>query len=135
MRQNHFLQSILSKNPYQLLATAAFIDLFILCVSWEWFISPLRLGGSWLVLKGVPLLFAIPGLWRGKVYTMQWASMLILLYITEGLVRILETGLNFWMALVEVILATLAFICLLIYLKPIKTRAKTLAKELAAQEN
>ncbi|MDF9787067.1 DUF2069 domain-containing protein [Polynucleobacter sphagniphilus] len=135
MRQNHFLQSILSKNPYQLLATAAFIDLFILCVSWEWFISPLRPGGSWLVLKGVPLLFAIPGLWRGKVYTMQWASMLILLYITEGLVRILETGLNFWMALVEVILATLAFICLLIYLKPIKTRAKTLAKELAAQEN
>ncbi len=135
MRQNHFLQSILSKNPYQLLATAAFIDLFILCVCWEWFISPLRPGGSWLVLKGVPLLFAIPGLWRGKVYTMQWASMLILLYITEGLVRILETGLNFWMALVEVILATLAFICLLIYLKPIKTRAKTLAKERAAQEN
>ena len=135
MRQNHFLQSILSKNPYQLLATAAFIDLFILWVSWEWFISPLRPGGSWLVLKGVPLLFAIPGLWKGKVYTMQWASMLILLYITEGLVRILETGLNFWMALVEVILATLAFICLLIYLKPIKTRAKTLAKERAAQEN
>jgi len=135
MRQNHFLQSILSKNPYQLLATAAFIDLFILCVCWEWFISPLRPGGSWLVLKGVPLLFAIPGLWRGKVYTMQWASMLILLYITEGLVRILETGLNFWMALIEVILATLAFICLLIYLKPIKTRAKTLAKERAAQEN
>jgi len=66
---------------------------------------------------------------------MQWASMLILLYITEGLVRILETGLNFWMALVEVILATLAFICLLIYLKPIKTRAKTLAKERAAQKN
>ncbi len=127
-------KQFLNKNPYQLLATAAFVDLFILCVSWEWFISPLRPGGSWLILKGVPLLFAIPGLWKGKVYTMQWASMLILLYITEGLVRITETGANFWLALLETILATLAFICLLIYLKPIKARAKALVKERIAQQ-
>lgn len=118
-----------NKNPYQLLAVAAFIDLFILCIAWEWFISPLRPGGSWLILKGVPLLFAIPGLWKGKVYTMQWASMLILLYATEGLVRILETGANFWLALLETILATIAFVCLLAYLKPIKQEAKKLAKK------
>ena len=117
------------KNPYQLIATAAFVDLFILCVSWEWFISPLRPGGSWLILKGIPLLFAIPGLWKGKIYTMQWASMLILLYITEGLVRILETGTNFWMAALETALGTLGFVCLLIFLKPIKARAKAAKKE------
>jgi len=122
----------LNKNPYQLIATAAFVDLFILCVSWEWFISPLRPGGSWLILKGIPLLFAIPGLWKGKVYTMQWASMLILLYITEGLVRILETGANFWLAALETALGTLAFVCLLIFLKPIKARAKAAIKERAA---
>ena len=122
----------LNKNPYQLIATAAFVDLFILCVSWEWFISPLRPGGSWLILKGIPLLFAIPGLWKGKVYTMQWASMLILLYITEGLVRILETGANFWLAALETALGTLAFVCLLIFLKPIKARAKAAKKERAA---
>jgi uncharacterized membrane protein len=124
----------LSKDPYQLIATAAFVDLFILCVSWEWFISPLRPGGSWLILKGVPLLFAIPGLWKGKVYTMQWASMLILLYITEGLVRILETGANFWMAVLETTLGTVAFVCLLIFLKPIKARAKAAKKERTAAE-
>ena len=123
------LKKILDKNPYQLIATAAFIDLFILSVCWEWFLSPLRPDGSWLILKGVPLLFAIPGLWHGKVYTMQWASMLILLYITEGLVRITETGANFWLALLETLVATLAFVCLLIYLKPIKARAKSLAKD------
>ena len=124
------MQKLLSdKNPYQLIATAAFIDLFILCVAWEWFISPLRPGGSWLILKGVPLLFAIPGIWNGKVYTMQWASMLILLYVTEGLVRILESGTNFWLALLETALATIAFVCLLIYLKPIKKQAKSLAKK------
>lgn len=124
------MQKLLSdKNPYQLIAAAAFIDLFILCVAWEWFISPLRPGGSWLILKGVPLLFAIPGIWKGKVYTMQWASMLILLYVTEGLVRILESGANFWLALLETALATIAFVCLLIYLKPIKKQAKSLAKK------
>jgi uncharacterized membrane protein len=123
------IQKITSKNPYQLLATAAFIDLFILCVAWEWFISPLRPGGSWLILKALPLLFAIPGIWKGNVYTMQWASMLILLYITEGLVRILETGANFWMALLETLFATIGFVCLLIYLKPIKQAAKSLAKQ------
>jgi uncharacterized membrane protein len=125
-------KKLLDKNPYQLLATAAFIDLFILCVCREWFISPLRPNGSWLILKGIPLLFAIPGLWKGKAYTMQWASMLILLYLTEGLVRILETGANFWLAVVEIILATTGFICLLMYLKPIKKEAKA-KKELQAK--
>ena len=125
------IKKILDKNPYQLIATAAFVDLFILCVCWEWFISPLRPGGSYLILKGIPLLFAIHGLWKGKVYTMQWASMLILLYITEGLVRILETGANFWMAVLETALATTGFVCLLIYLKPIKQKAKSLAEKKA----
>jgi len=60
---------------------------------------------------------------------MQWASMLILLYITEGLVRILETGTNFWMAALETALGTLGFVCLLIFLKPIKARAKAAKKE------
>ena len=128
------LKSWLSKNPYQLIATAAFVDLFILCIAWEWFISPLRPGGSWLILKAIPLLFAIPGLWKGNVYTMQWASMLILLYITEGLVRILETGANFWMAALETTIGTITFVCLLIYLKPIKARAKAAKKELAKTE-
>ena len=122
------IQKILDKNPYQLIATAAFVDLFILCVCWEWFISPLRPGGSWLILKGIPLLFAIPGLWKGNIYTMQWASMLILLYVTEGLVRILETGANFWLAAIETLLATIGFVCLLIFLKPIKKQAKALKK-------
>ena len=128
------LKKILEKNPYQLLATAAFVDLFILCICWEWFISPLRPGGSWLILKGIPLLFAIPGLWKGKVYTMQWASMLILLYITEGLVRILETGTNFWMAALETTIGTVGFVCLLMFLKPIKARARAARKEQAGAE-
>ena len=121
-----------NKNPYQILALAAFIDLFILCVCWEWFLSPLRPEGSWLILKALPLLLPMRGIWKGSVYTMQWASMLILLYITEGLVRISESGWNFYLAILETLLATIAFICLLMYLKPIKAEAK--AKNKAQSE-
>ena len=121
-----------NKNPYQVLALAAFIDLFILCVCWEWFLSPLRPEGSWLILKALPLMLPMRGIWKGNVYTMQWASMLILLYITEGLVRISESGWNFYLAILETLLATIAFICLLMYLKPIKAEAK--AKNKAQSE-
>ena len=117
-----------NKNPYQLLALAAFVDLFILCVCWEWFISPLRPEGAWLILKAFPLLLPMRGIWKGNVYTMQWASMLILLYITEGLVRITESGWNFYLAILETLLATIAFVCLLMYLKPIKAEAKAKTK-------
>ena len=117
-----------NKNPYQLLALAAFVDLFILCVCWEWFISPLRPEGSWLILKALPLLLPMRGIWKGNVYTMQWASMLILIYITEGLVRITESGWNFYLAILETLLATVAFVCLLMYLKPIKAEAKAKKK-------
>lgn len=82
-----------------------------------------------MVLKGLPLLFAIPGIWKAKNYTMQWASMLILIYMTEGLVRLFETGANFWMAVLETLLSLIGFIAVLMYLKPLKQEYKRQKKE------
>lgn len=123
------LSTILDKNKYVLIASAATLDLIILCVAWEWFVSPLRPGGSWLILKAVPLIVMLPGIWRAKVYTMQWGTMLILIYTTEALVRISESGWNFWMALLELVFSVTIFISLLLYLKPIKAEAKAKAKK------
>ena len=122
------LSTILDKNKYVLIASAATLDLIILCIAWEWFISPLRPGGSWLILKAVPLIVMLPGIWRAKVYTMQWGTMLILIYTTEALVRISESGWNFWLALLELVFSVTIFISLLLYLKPIKAEAKAKAK-------
>lgn len=122
------LSTILSKDKYVLIASAATLDLIIVCIAWEWFISPLRPDGSWLILKAVPLIVMLPGIWSAKVYTMQWGTMLILIYSTEALVRISESGWNFWMALIELFLSVIIFICLLLYLKPIKAEAKAKAK-------
>jgi uncharacterized membrane protein len=127
--ESPLLQSIENKNKYVLIATAAFVSLFVLCVAWEWFIAPLRPGGSWMALKGLPLLLAIPGIWKAKNYTMQWASMLILIYMTEGLVRLFETGANFWMAVLETLLSLIGFIAVLMYLKPLKQEYKRQKKE------
>ena len=40
-------------------AVAALLALIVLCVAWELFLAPLRPGGSWLVLKVLPLLAVI----------------------------------------------------------------------------
>ena len=49
-------------------------------------------------------------------------------------IRILETGVNFWMAALETAIGTVGFVCLLMFLKPIKARAKAAKKERAAAE-
>jgi uncharacterized membrane protein len=69
------------------IAIASLVALIALCVAWELYLAPLRPGGSWLVLKALPLLVPLPGILRGRLYTYRWAPMLVLAYFTEGVVR------------------------------------------------
>ncbi|MGB8415475.1 DUF2069 domain-containing protein [Paraburkholderia sp.] len=116
-------------------ATAALLALIVLSVAWEWWLAPLRPGGSALVLKAVPLLLALPGVWRHRLYTLQWASMLILLYFAEGIVRgWSDRGLSARLGWLEVALTVVFFVCTLAYVAPFKRAAKRAAR-LAAQEN
>ncbi|MEO8005691.1 MAG: DUF2069 domain-containing protein [Betaproteobacteria bacterium] len=71
----------------QAAASASLVALVFLCMDWEMWLAPLRPGGSALALKIVPLMFALPGILRGRRYTYQWSSMLILAYFAEGVVR------------------------------------------------
>jgi uncharacterized membrane protein len=71
----------------QLAASASLVLLVALCVAWELWLAPLRPGGSWLVLKALPLLAPLFGVLRGRRYTYQWSCMLILAYLAEGTVR------------------------------------------------
>lgn len=111
-------------------ATASLIALIALAVAWEWWLAPLRPGGSALVLKAVPLLLALPGVWRHRLYTLQWASMLILLYFAEGIVRgWSDHGLSARLGWLETALALVFFICTLVYVAPFKRAAKRAAKQ------
>ena len=75
------------KNPFHILACVSLFALIILLVLWEMALAPLRPNGSWMALKVIPLLLPLRGVLKGQNYTMQWSSMMILLYFTEGIVR------------------------------------------------
>lgn len=113
-------------------ATAALLALIALSVAWEWWLAPLRPGGSALVLKALPLLLALPGVWRRRLYTLQWASMLSLLYFAEGVVRgWSDRGLSARLGWLQAALAVIFFVCALAYVAPFKRAAKHAAKETA----
>lgn len=69
-------------------AAACLIALILLGLAWELWLAPLRPGGSWLVLKVLPLLLPLRGILQGRPYTYRWASLLIWLYVLEALVRL-----------------------------------------------
>ena len=99
-------------------AACSLIALILLCLAWEAFLAPLKPNGSLLMLKTLPLLMPLFGILKGKRYTYQWAGMLILFYFTEGVVRAWsDTGASAKLALVEVALSLIFFICVIFYAK------------------
>lgn len=97
-------------------ATALLASLAILCAAWEWRIAPLRPGGSWLLIKAVPLVAALPGMARGRRYTYQWCSLLLPAYFCEGAVRAAtDAGVSRVLAGMELLLAGALFACVLLY--------------------
>jgi uncharacterized membrane protein len=111
-------------------AVGSLITLIVLCALWETVLAPLRPGGSWLVLKIIPLLLPLRGIIKRDIYTLQWSSMLILIYLAEGSVRAYtDTGLSAWLAYGEIALVGIFFLCSLLYLRPYKKSAKMLARQ------
>jgi uncharacterized membrane protein len=91
-----------------LIAIVSLLSLITLCIVWELWIAPLRPGGSLLVLKALPLLTPLFGLLHARRYTHQWSTLLIQLYLLEGLTRATsDAGMMRWMALIEVALAAI----------------------------
>ncbi|HEX4880644.1 MAG TPA: DUF2069 domain-containing protein [Limnobacter sp.] len=68
-------------------SVGSLLGLIALCVAWELWLAPLRPGGSWLVLKVLPLLLVVPGIFKQRVRTFQATSLLVWLYFAEGATR------------------------------------------------
>lgn len=100
----------------RLAAAGSLLGLLLLCLAWELWLAPLRPGGSFLALKALPLSLAIPGILNGTRYTCQWASMLILAYFAEGVVRAWsERGAAQWLAAAEIALSLVFFAAAVAY--------------------
>jgi len=118
-------------------AMGSLIVLILWLVAWETVVAPLHPGGSWLALKAIPLLIPLGGVIKRDIYTLQWSSMVILLYFTEGVVRAWSdrAPLSQLMAWGEIALVCIYFVCALLYLRPYKKAAKRIAKELLEKVN
>lgn len=89
-------------------AWAAALALVVWCVLWELWWAPT--GRGTLALKVLPVVLALPGLWRQQMGTYQWTSLVLWLYVTEGLVRATsDVGVSQVLAAVEVLLALALF--------------------------
>lgn len=115
-------------NPrLRLVASVSLFALIVLCVAWETVVAPVRPGGSWMLLKALPLAFPLRGIVRGNLYTYQWAAMLSLLYLMEGVVRAMSDPAprSVLMAWGEIILSTTFFLSAIFYVRPAKRAARS----------
>lgn len=126
-----------TSKVYHIGAAASLMVLIAWLLAWEMVVAPLKPGGSLLALKVVPLLLPLRGVLKRDVYTLQWSSMLILLYFAEGVVRGYSDReeVSRMMGYGEVALVCIYFVCALLFLRPYKKAAKKLARELLDKVN
>lgn len=90
------------------LALGGLLALIALGLAWELWLAPT--GTGTLAIKVLPLVFCVAGLLRHRMYTFRWLSLLIWLYVLEGLVRATsEAGLGATLAVAEIVLSLFIF--------------------------
>ncbi len=100
------------------LAAGSLLGLIVLGLAWELWLAPLRPGGSWLVVKVLPLCFPLAGLLRNRMYTYRWVSLVVWLYFAEGAMRAYsDRGLSARLALLEVALCLALFAACVLHVR------------------
>ena len=100
-------------------AVASAVGIIVLGIAWELWLAPLRPGGTVLALKVLPLCLAVPGLYRRRMYTNRWTSLLVWFYFTEGVVRATGRGLgdSLPLALLEIVLSVSLFVACALHVR------------------
>lgn len=111
--------------------------LMLICLLWETWLAPLRPGGTWLAIKALPLVLPLLAVWQRNLYRLQFSSILIWLYFTEGVVRGFSDRdmLSSWLGWSEALAALIFFLFAIFYIQPYKKAAKLAAKLAAASES
>jgi uncharacterized membrane protein len=108
------------------LAVGSLLGLIVLGLVWELWLAPLRPGGSWLVLKVLPLCVPLAGLLRHRMYTYRWVSLMVWLYFIEGVVRAYsDRGLSAQLALIEVVLCLVLFAACVLHVRKRLGKSRT----------
>ncbi len=106
------------------------LGLILLGLAWELWLAPLRPGGSWLVLKVLPLCIPLAGLLKHRMYTYRWMSLMIWLYFTEGVVRAWsDRAPSNYLAMVEIVLCLVLFVACALHVRYRLGQARRAAQE------
>ena len=91
----------------RVVAVASALALIALSIAWE--LVWARTGRGTLVFKALPLILALPGLMKHRMYTYRWLSLAVWLYVAEGALRIVDRAPSNWCAGAEVALSIVLF--------------------------
>jgi uncharacterized membrane protein len=101
------------------LALGSLLGLIVLGLAWELWLAPTGSGT-----------LAIKVLWRARMYTYRWVSLLVWLYFAEGVVRATtDKGLSAVLAAIQVLLCLLLFVACALH---VRWRLHRAAREAAA---
>lgn len=111
------------------LALGGYLGLLVLVPVWEGWWTPSHYAPPvfWLVLKTIPLLFALRGMLEGKLYTYAWASMLCLFYFAEGVMVAYADPYQRLPGSLEILLSTAMFTGCNLYVRAKNRRLKAAA--------
>ena len=113
----------------RLLALGSLIGLIVLGLAWEMWLAPIRPGGSLLALKVLPLCIPLAGIWKNRMYTYRWVSLMVWLYFTEGVVRAYsDAAPSRWYALGEALLCVALFVACAMHVRLRFKNAKAAAQ-------
>lgn len=110
----------------RVLAVGSLLAMILLALAWELFLAPLRPGGSWLVLKALPLCLPLAGLLKNRMYTYRWVSLMVWIYFAEGAVRAMtDAPPGNWLALLQCLLCVTLFVACALHVRLRLSHAKT----------
>ena len=76
----------------QVASSALLVALILLGLAWELVLAPLKPGGSWMVLKILPLMAFLWPVLHGRRKAYQASTLLIVFYAAEGATRAYTDG-------------------------------------------
>ena len=92
----------------RIVAIASVLALIVLGLAWELWLAPT--GQGTLAVKVLPLFIPLLGLWRRRMYTYRWVSLLVWVYFAEGVVRATsDRGPGVPLAVIEILLCLILF--------------------------
>jgi len=98
------------------LAVGSLLALIVLGLLWELWLAPT--GRGTLALKVLPLVVPLAGLLKNRLYTYRWVSLMVWLYVIEGLVRAAgDGGLSARLAMLELLLCLMLFAACAIHVR------------------